>query len=406
MTRSVLPVEEILEALDLSRAEPGLGFLEALFSRFISRVPFENATKILRHAAQSEAAQKPRRPETFWQEHLASGAGGTCFARVAAFGELLADLGFSVVRALGRVGTDDDHAALFVERDNRLLLCDVGFPLPAVLPAAAGEYPTERGTLTIEATQRGLAIDFADGVAEGPRRIEVFSEAVTDEEFEQRWRATFRPEAHFLSAVKLRVERGARTISFAQGEMRVDDRHSRLTVPLPGPRPRRLAEIFEMDEELLAGAFAIVGDPDPPAGAGTLAARLETVASPEAAFSAIASPAGYRELLGGVAHVTSEEATPEGFRLRLAAPEGAPQEAGLEEDVAVDDAGRRLTVRRRGASSTFRSCFRVETSEGRTYLLREALFDSPREDLLRNDALRGRLAGSLAVDLLAWARRI
>jgi hypothetical protein len=36
--------------------------------------------------------------------------------------------------------------------------------------------------------------------------------------------------------------------------------------------------------------------------------------------------------------------------------------------------------------------------------MRETTLSGSREDLLRNDALRGRLAGTLAVDLLAWAR--
>ena len=42
----------------------------------------------------------------------------------------------------------------------------------------------------------------------------------------------------------------------------------------------------------------------------------------------------------------------------------------------------------------------------KTYLTREAELTGRREDLLRNDSLRGRLAGSLAVDLLAWARML
>jgi hypothetical protein len=38
--------------------------------------------------------------------------------------------------------------------------------------------------------------------------------------------------------------------------------------------------------------------------------------------------------------------------------------------------------------------------------MREAELSGPREDLLRNDSLRGRLAASLAVDLLAWSRML
>ena len=408
MTQSSLPVDEILEALDLSRAEPGLGFLEALHARFVARVPFENATKILRHAAVEDIADKPCRPETFWREHLEAGAGGTCFARVAAFGALLHELGFAARRAMGKVAAEGDHAALLVERNGREWICDVGYPLPGLLPAAAGEFATARGEIQIEATDRGFSLTLGGEVPEGPREIEIFSAPVSEEEFEGHWRATFRPDAHFLAGIKLSIEKDGRKIAFTSGAVRVDDLHSRLCVPLGAPRPRRLAEIFGIDEQLLSRAFAVAGDPEPARPDATLTAYLETSSSPDEAIGAIATPEGYRALLEGVARVEGQEQTPGGFRLRLLGPEGAPVEAGpgLEEDVEVDRGARRLVVRRRGAASVSCSTFRAERREGRTYLIREALMDGQREDLLRNDSLRGRLAGALAVDLLAWARRI
>jgi arylamine N-acetyltransferase len=398
----VLPVDEILESLDLSRAEPGLGYLEALFTRFNARVPFENATKILRHAAVADPAEKPRRPGLFWRDHLSSGTGGTCFARVEAFYELLVALDFRVVRALGKVGADFDHAALFVERDGRRFLCDVGFPLPAVVPAATGHHATASGTLDITETARGLAVAFAEGVPEGSRAIEVFTGPVAPQEFESHWRATFRPGAHFLSSVRLRVEREGRTLAFSEGAARVDDLHSRLTVPLASPRARRLSELFAMEEEILEKALRLVGDPEPEAGGGSLTAYLETPVTPEEAFASIGTPEGYRELLAGLGAVSVHAEAPDAFRLRVSAGESF-----IEEDVTADRAARRLSVLRRGPSGTAaRFAYRTESRGGATYLIREALFETPRDDLLRHDALRGRLAGSLAVDLLAWSRRI
>ncbi|HEV2063161.1 MAG TPA: arylamine N-acetyltransferase [Thermoanaerobaculia bacterium] len=402
----MIPFDDILESLDLSRAEPGSGYLEALFSRFVARVPFENASKILRNAAESDPARKPRRPEVFWREHVETGSGGTCFARVEAFRALVVSLGFSARRALGRVHDDFDHAALFVERDGRAWICDVGYPLPFVLPAEPGEYDGEGATLAISRTDRAFRVGFSDAAPDGAHSIDIFDAPVNEEEFERAWRATFRKDTHFLSGVKLHVVRGGRTVSFAGGDVRVDDRHSRLRVPLLSARPRRLSEIYGMDEALLAGALALAGDPDPASSEASLSAHLETAATPAEAFDAIATREGYRALAEGVARVTSEESTPEGFRFRLGAPEGAGPEQGIEEEVAVDRPALRLSIERRGASAVLRSICRVESREGRTWLVREALFGSPREDLLRNDALRGRLAGSLAVDLLAWARRL
>jgi hypothetical protein len=63
-------------------------------------------------------------------------------------------------------------------------------------------------------------------------------------------------------------------------------------------------------------------------------------------------------------------------------------------------------VERRTGASVSKSAYGVEERSGKTYLIREAVLPGSREDLLRNDSMRGRRAGSLALDLLAWARML
>jgi hypothetical protein len=400
------PLEDVLATLDLSRAEPGVGLLEALFSRFNARVPFETASKIERDAAFREADAKPRRPEIFWSDHLELGAGGTCFARVAAFEALLSALGFAARKVLGRVVSDFDHAALLVEASGREFLCDVGFPIPAILPPAPGEVETPVGRITAEASPRGLSIDLG-GVPEGPRRLEIFLEPVAEARFLDLWRSTFRPGSKFLAAVSLRLQLENRAVSFAQGQIRVDDLHSRLTVPAAPPRAALLSGIFGVDRDLLERAFARVGDPAPPDSDAALTAYLETDADPERAFGAIASAEGYRRLLEGVAAASREERTPDGWLLRLSPPgppAGGPSE--IEDRVTPDATARRLRVARTSGTSRSDSSYRVLSRGGKNYLVREARLSGPREDLLRNDSLRGRLAAGLAVDLLAWGRMV
>src|SRR5262249_5533791 len=158
--------DDILESLDLSRARPGLGFLEALFLRFNARVPFENATKILHDREVGDPASKPRLPEVFWADHLELGSGGTCFARVAAFDALLAAPGFRTRKLLGRVERDFDHAGLLVEAEAEAetgtpaggVLADVGFPLPALIPVGVERLETALGELSITRTGRGTAV--------------------------------------------------------------------------------------------------------------------------------------------------------------------------------------------------------------------------------------------------------
>ena len=395
--------DSILEALELPRSEPGIGYLQALFARFNERVPFETASKIVRNAEVSDPAEKPRRPDLFWAEHVETGAGGTCFARVAAFETLLAGLGFVIRVALGRVQADFDHAALLVTVGGEEWICDVGFPLPALLGSHEGETETPLGAVRVTRGSLGWRVELLGGVPEGARELQVFSAPVPREEFEQRWRETFRPGSKFLTAVSLRREKEGRTASFSQGEIRVDDLHSRTRIPLAAPRAPDLEEQFGLNRDLLERAFAIAGDPKPELVRAQVGVYLEAAGSPRGAFDAIASAAGYRGLMEGVARVAGEEPAGNGWRLSLLPPAIGgvePAGGGIEEEITPDAEALSLRVRR-GNSSSF---YEVIDRGGRTFLVRRLVLDGPHLDLLRNDSLRGRFAGSLAVDLLAWAR--
>jgi len=63
-----------------------------------------------------------------------------------------------------------------------------------------------------------------------------------------------------------------------------------------------------------------------------------------------------------------------------------------------------VDVVREGAGSRAAFALRALQRDGRSWLLREAPVSVPAEALLRNDSLRGRLAGTFAADLLGWAR--
>ena len=393
-------VEDVLDGLELSAEEPSHRYLERLFGRFNARVPFETASKILRDADVSNPMEKPRVPDVFWNDFLESGTGGTCYARVAAFDALLSSLGFSTRIAFGRVQVDFDHAALFVALGGEEWIADVGFPLPALLPARGGEVETEVATLSATQTDRGIGVQFTAGVPEGPRRLEIFRDTVSGDEFAERWRETFRPDSKFLTAVSIHRRDGPRVLTFARGEVRVDDRHSRTRIPLFGDRPRRLAEIFGVDDQVLRRAFSRAGDPEPEIRDARITAYLSAETDPDRAFAPIAGADGYRRLMEGVADVTGE-----GWRLRLSPP-GTPA-AGFEEEVTPDPVRRALEIRRRYADDRIVSfSLRVEERDGVTYLVREAVLSDAREDLLVNDSARGRMAGTLAADLLGWARLI
>ena len=396
------PAEDVLDALELTADEPSLHFLTRLFARFNLRVPFETASKILRNADVADPAEKPRVPEVFWGNFLEQGAGGTCFARVAAFEMLLATLGFAVRTLMGAVTAEGDHAALAVTLEAKDWICDVGFPLPTLLACAEGETDTPLGAVALSRTRRGWKVELVGGVPEGPRSFELFDTAVSPEEFSRRWQATFLADSKFLAEVFLRRQLSERIVSFARGELRVDDLHSRSRIPLPRPRAPLLAGEFGVDASLLERALAIAGDPDSEASEPEISAYLETRTSPQAAFRAIASPEGYAKLMEGAARLAAPEPAGEGWRVTLLPPEPGPHEAGssLQEEITPDAARLSLRVQR----GSRRSFYEAATRESRNYLVRRAPLPWPAGELLRNDSLRGRLAGTLAVDLLAWQR--
>jgi hypothetical protein len=282
----------VLDALELAAEKPSFPYLEKLFGRFNARVPFESASKILRNADVADTKEKPRIPDVFWRDFLDSGTGGTCFARVAAFDAFLTALGFSTRKALGRVEADFDHAALIVEAGGGEWIADVGFPLPGLVPGSGGEVETEIAALSAAETGRGVEVRFVSGVPEGPRRLEIFRDPISEEEFTALWRKTFRSGSRFLTAVSRMRRDGPRMVKFARGEVRVDDLHSRTRIPLLADRAGRLSEIFGIDEEVLVRAFSVAGDPEPEIRDARITAYLSVVADPGKAFDAIGAPVG------------------------------------------------------------------------------------------------------------------
>ena len=228
-------------------------------------------------------------------------------------------------------------------------------------------------------------------------KLEIFRAPVGEEEFLARWRETFDAGSKFLREVSLRRLEPSRTVAFSRGEVLVDDLHSRARIPLLRDRPRRLAEIFAVDEGALARALSIAGDPEPEISHARIAAYLAVDATPDNAFAAIATPDGYRRLMEGVADVSGE-----GWNFRFSPP--GTTGAGFQERVAPNSSGRALEVTRHYADGrTAPFSLRVDARDGETWLVREAVLSGPREDLLSNDSARGRLAGALAADLLGWA---
>lgn len=386
---------DVLEALGLERRPPGRAYLERLFDAFNRAVPFESASKIVRDAEVPSRPDKPRDPEVFWEDHLAFGAGGTCFARVAAFAALAEAVGFAPAKILGGIGSHGNHASLLFVLDGRTWLADVGYPLPALLPLETASLDTPVGALEFEVSGSSGTLRFVSGPEYG-RVIEFSFVPAAEGEFRAEWERTFSKTSLFLREVVVRKPDAHRVLRFFRGCVDVTDAHTRTRVPLVDGRAEKISSIFGIQADLVAGALSIAGDPAPE----RVTARVEAFAEDpeaEARFRALTTPEGYGRFLGGLGAVTIENGGEGRWRAAVRAESGEP----AVEDVEVL-AGDLLRVRRSGILAE--SGFALDRSAGAPRLVRFADLPDAREEFLRVDAGRGRIAGILAMDLLALSR--
>jgi len=93
-------VDAVLAKLRIDWPEPSLAGLRALYAAWCRRVPFDNVLKLI-HISESAPGLLPgSTSESFFQDWLACGAGGTCWAGNGALHDLLAALGFRAERAI------------------------------------------------------------------------------------------------------------------------------------------------------------------------------------------------------------------------------------------------------------------------------------------------------------------
>lgn len=124
--------------LSASRAGPAREVRDV--ARAFARIPYENLTKILAVARAGGAAGAPPRrgPATVLAEHVAFGAGGTCFSLTALLLDLLRAAGHEAVPVLAdrRYGPDT-HCAVLVTLDGDPHLLDPGYLITDPVPLRA-----------------------------------------------------------------------------------------------------------------------------------------------------------------------------------------------------------------------------------------------------------------------------
>jgi arylamine N-acetyltransferase len=104
-----------------------------------AQLPYENLTKIIKDATAGRRDEARRSPGEVIADHMAHGAGGTCFALTATLLHLLRGLGWQAEPLLAdRPYGPDTHCALAVWIEGQPHLVDPGYLLTEPIPLEAG----------------------------------------------------------------------------------------------------------------------------------------------------------------------------------------------------------------------------------------------------------------------------
>lgn len=264
-------LDRVLERWELERPPATLAGLDALHSAHITRVPFENATKIVKAQRAGSAESAMRGPVEYWEEHLRWGSGGTCFAATSAYQFLLRYLGFrsEVVFCHLPAHEPDAHIALLVETAEGQVLVDVGYALPAPLPLpsrTALRRKTPYYDLEIRRGPQDEYLVFSEDDRGQRFRYRFTPGATTEARFLAAWRKTFRPEAPYMRRLALGCFRDATRFLYKDaGRVFEITRAGEEARTLSEPLPESLSGLFGIPKPLLQAALAALEGPATPA---------------------------------------------------------------------------------------------------------------------------------------------
>lgn len=122
-------VPAILEKLGAEPPATDLAGLRSVYAAWCRGVPFDNVLKMI-HVAEERPGPLPgSTPDSFFEDWLACGAGGTCWAGNGALHDLLEALGFEVQRALATMMpspgmTGPNHGTVVVSLEGERWMAD------------------------------------------------------------------------------------------------------------------------------------------------------------------------------------------------------------------------------------------------------------------------------------------
>jgi arylamine N-acetyltransferase len=231
-------------------------------ARAFSRLPYENITKIIKREESGSAEKARRYPEEVIRDHIAWGAGGTCFSLTSTLMDLVRNLGWKAEYILAdrRYG-QDTHCALLIWIDDVPYLLDPGYLIIDAIPLNSGrereiEASFNRLILAPDGDQNKISLSTVQRETK-TYRLTYKTCPVDEGEFRKAWDASFAWDMMRYPLLTRTVDsgqiylKGSRLqISDADVITRKDIREEDL--------PSRIATEFRIHPSLVAHAVSIL----------------------------------------------------------------------------------------------------------------------------------------------------
>ena len=254
-----------LDVLAVSRRAPSLDALRELVAAHVTRIPFENISKLhyRKHLGLTDLLPLPLYLDGIERYHF----GGTCYPNNFYFYTLLASLGYEVKLCAADMTNPDVHMVIMVRVDGHEYLVDGGYAAPFLAPLPRGfeadfvvalgrdryvlKPQDENGCSRLELYRDGI-LKHGYVAKPPPRKIEDFHAVIID---------SFRPDATFMNAVLLARFYPDRSIVI-HNLTRIESRGTESAI-YPIRSPAELAteveEHFGIPAEILSDAVASLG---------------------------------------------------------------------------------------------------------------------------------------------------
>lgn len=255
-------VTRYLELLGLSRRPPTLHGLKELVAAHLTRVPFENISKLLykKRIGLTDIPPIGMYLDGIEKRHF----GGTCYSNNFHFYCLLESLGYDIRLCSADMATPDVHAVSMIVVEGHEYLVDTGYAAPFLEP-----LPRDLETDYVVALGRDRYV-LKPQDADGRSRLELHRDGVLKHgylakpapkeigDFEKVIAESFRPDATFLNSILLARFYPGRSVVIHNFTLIESCQDNYVTRSLAGPDAAVAAihERFDMPEDLVAAAIS------------------------------------------------------------------------------------------------------------------------------------------------------